>query len=433
MLHSSRLQQAASLLLLIMALSSFLHVMIPTLPLWLSGVSTWLALGLLLMHLPWKPFKQFFMLTFAGIPLLWIGWWHGANLNWHDIVLQNNGLISLLYGVGFLRLITLATQDENRELPQGRPAFLQTLFGVHVLGAVINMSILVLMAERLHLHNALSKKAVIVLNRGFSMAAFWSPFFAAMAVALTYAPQASLSSVVITGLVLTGLAMLITLVELGGYKLDAVENFRGYPVHLSSLIIPSLLAVAVLVLHYALPTIPVLTIISISAMVLSIGFVIYRQPLQAVTIINTHVFTSAQRMARELSLFMGAGVLSIGVQVLFSTLHEWHPLNSFGGWQASLVLAIAIVVSIIGVHPVVSIAVIGTLVQPLHPDPTVLAIVCLSIWSLGVVASPFSGVNTVLSSQFQVKALDLLSGNIGYVMIMWLCISALFFLLLGKG
>lgn len=227
--------------------------------------------------------------------------------------------------------------------------------------------------------------------------------------------------------------MLITLVELGGYKLDEVENFRGYPVHLSSLIVPSLLAIAVLVLHYALPTIPVLTIISITAIVLSIGFVIYKQPLQAVTIINTHVFTSAQRMARELSLFMGAGVLSIGVQVLFSTLHEWHPLNSFGGWQASLVLAIAIVVSITGVHPVVSIAVIGTLVQPLHPDPTVLAIVCLSIWSLGVVASPFSGVNTVLGSQFQVKAMDLISGNIRYVMIMWLCISALFFLLLGKG
>ena len=96
MLHSSRLQQVASLLLLIMALSSFLHVMIPSLPLWFSGVSTWLALGLLLVHLPWKPFKQFFMLTLAGITLLWIGWWHGASLNWHAIVLQNNGLISLL-------------------------------------------------------------------------------------------------------------------------------------------------------------------------------------------------------------------------------------------------------------------------------------------------------------------------------------------------
>jgi hypothetical protein len=133
-------------------------------------------------------------------------------------------------------------------------------------------------------------------------------------------------------------------------------------------------------------------------------------------------------MARELALFLGAGILSLGVQVLLSTLQQWHPLTQFGALQASLLLAIAILISIAGVHPVVSIAVLSNLVQPLHPDPTMLALVCLSVWSLGVVASPFSGVNTVLGSQFQVKARELIQGNIRYVIIMWVCVSLLLFI-----
>jgi hypothetical protein len=99
----------------------------------------------------------------------------------------------------------------------------------------------------------------------------------------------------------------------------------------------------------------------------------------------------------------------------------------------SLLLGGAIVVSLLGVHPVVSVAVIGPLVQPLHPDPNVLAMLFLCIWSLGVVASPFSGLNAIMRSQLEVSGRDIMLWNIGYVVVMWVMVSAVFFLIAGSA
>ena len=425
MLHAKNRLRWASVLLVLMFISYIAHLVWAAVPLWLSGISTWLALVLILSSLALKPFRQFFTLTGIGLILFGLGVWRGADFQWQALVLQNNGLINLLYGVSFLRLLALANPTPPPALPVGKAAFLQTLFGVHFLGAVINMSILVLMAERLQQQRALTKTAVTVLTRGFSMAAFWSPFFAAMAVALSYAPQAHLPTVVSYGLGLMSLGMLLTLSELGGWRLHKVADFQGYPLHWRNLRIPALLALAVFVLHYQWSNVPVIVLVSSTALLLSVLYAYSRQGKAATALIRTHITQSPQRMARELSLFLGAGILSLGVQVLFSTLHHWHPFSHFGALQASILLAIAIVISILGVHPVVSIALLSNIVQPLQPDPTTLAIVCLSVWSLGVVASPFSGVNTVLGSQFQVKARDLVQGNIRYVVLMWLCVSVL--------
>ncbi len=430
MLKLLSLPMFASLLLACMALSSVLHLFVPVLPLWVSGLCGWLALVLLLLPSPTlRPFTQFFALSIAGLCLLLGAGLRGAPLHFTDILLQNNGLLVMLYCVGFLRLIA-SEQAKPETLPRGKSAFLQTLMGVHVLGAVINMSVLVLMAERLHAQQALGKQATIVLNRGFSMAAFWSPFFAAMAVALTYAPGAQLHPVVLTGLGLMAIAMLISVVEIGGLRLQQVAEFRGYPLHFASLIIPALLAVTVLVLHVILPTVPVLSVVSVTSVVLSMAYLCVTDLPTAKARLVTHMTGSGSRMVREMSLFLGAGLLSVGVQSLFSTL-TWQPFQTFGGWQAGLTLAVVLLVSLLGVHPVVSIAVLGSLLAPLHVDPNLLAVFFLCIWSIGVVASPFSGVNTVLRSQFEISGMDLVKGNALYVVLMWGIIALWFAWQLG--
>ena len=420
----------ASALLISMALSSVLNLFVPVLPLWVSGLCGWSALLFLLLHSRLlRPFTQFFLLSAGGLGLLMWAWLRGATLNLTDILLQNNGLIVMLYCVGFLRLIAndAATPEA---LPRGKSAFLQTLLGVHLLGAVINMSVLVLMAERLQAQQALGKQATIVLNRGFSMAALWSPFFAAMAVALTYAPGAQLHPVVLTGIGLMLCAMLISVVEIGGWRLHKVADFQGYPLHFSSLIVPALLAVTVLVLHVILPSVPVLSVVSVTSVVLSVAYLAVSRPRCMVQCLTTHIANSGTRMVREMSLFLGAGLLSVGVQSLFSTV-TWQPFQQFGGWQAGLTLAVVLVISLFGVHPVVSIAVLGSLLAPLHIAPDMLAVFFLCIWSIGVVASPFSGVNTVLRSQFEISGMDLVKGNALYVVLMWSVITALFWWRLG--
>jgi hypothetical protein len=302
--------------------------------------------------------------------------------------------------------------------------------GVHLLGAVINISILVLMAERLRVSGALNRQAVVVLSRGFSVAAFWSPFFAAMAVALTYAPGAQLYPVVLTGLGLMFVAVLVSVLELGGLRLHKVADFRGYPLHFASVVIPLLLAVSVMVLHEWLPVVPVLMVVSMTSVLLTVIFLWAKRPQAAQQQLVAHVLSSGSRMARELSLFLGAGLLSIGVQTLSGTF-GWQPFSHFGGLQASLALAVAILVSLTGVHPVVSVSVLGSLLTPLHVNPNMLAVLFLCFWSLGVVASPFSGLNTILRSQFDASGMDVFTGNIRYVVLMWGVVSLLFFWKLG--
>ena len=417
----------ASVCLLGMALGSVLHVLFPLLPLWLSGLCGWLALVFMLLSgQPLRSFTQFFLLAgVGGVLLLW-GMMRGGTVSLPDILLQNNGLLVMLYCVGFLRLIAAGDDTAHESLPQGKQAFLQTLLGVHLLGAVINISILVLMAERLRVSGALNRQAVVVLSRGFSLAAFWSPFFAAMAVALTYAPGAQLYPVVLTGLGLMLVALLVSVLELGGWRLQQVADFRGYPLHFGSLVIPLLLAVSVLVLHESLPAVPVLMVVSVTAVLLTVLFLWVKHPQALRQQLAAHVLGSGSRMAREVSLFLGAGLLSIGVQTLSGTF-DWQPFGHFGAVQASLALAVAILVALTGVHPVVSVSVLGSLLTPQHVDPNMLAVLFLCFWSLGVVASPFSGLNTILRSQFNASGMDLFKGNIRYVVLMWGVVSLLFF------
>ena len=128
----------ASVCLLGMALGSVLHLLVPAVPLWVSGLCGWSALVFMLLgSRSLRPFTQFFLLAGAGALLLAWGILRGGQVSTTDILLQNNGLLVMLYCVGFLRLIAAGEDAANESLPQGKKAFLQTLLGVHLLGAVI--------------------------------------------------------------------------------------------------------------------------------------------------------------------------------------------------------------------------------------------------------------------------------------------------------
>ncbi|HPE60605.1 MAG TPA: hypothetical protein PLB10_09725 [Thiolinea sp.] len=417
----------ASLLLLAMATLHIFATLVPLIPLWLSGLCGWIALLLLLLSRPGQ-FSQFFWLGGAGVLFLLLGSWRGSPIVPEKLLLQNNGLMVMLYCVGFLKLVAASAGAIDRPLPTGRLAFIKTLLGVHVLGAVINVSILILVSERLKARDALGRQAVTLIGRSFSMAAFWSPFFAAMAVALNYAPGARPYDLISTGLLLTAIGMLVTLIGMGGRGLKRLADFQGYPMQFSSLWIPLLLAGSVAVTHYFLPQLPILLLVSTLSLLLVSVLLFATRPRTAAPLLQGHIRSSSTRMARELGLFMGAGLLSVGVEALFASFTGLQPFSSVDWVLLSGLLAGAILLSLLGVHPVVSVGVIGPFLAPLPADPSLLATLYLCIWALGVVASPYSGLNTIMRSQFNVAALDVLRWNIGYVLIMWLMVSGLFYL-----
>lgn len=415
----------ASFLLLGMAILHILSTLWPQIPAWLSGLSGWLAFSILLFSQP-KQFKLFLALAGTGLVLLLCGWWLGNPPSIKKILLQNNGLIVMLYCISYLKLLTAPTQAIEKNPPKGRLSAVKTLLGVYLMASVINASILVLVAERFRKTGDVNRQSITLTGRAFSMAALWSPFFGAMAVALTYSPEATLYPLMAVGIPLALIGMLYTLIDLGGNKLHKLEGFRGYPMQTDSLWIPAVLGSSVIIGHQLWPEISILVMISAAAILLTSGFLLAKSNQETTQQFYQHVRDSAPLKSRELGLFLGAGLLSVGAQAVFASFSDFHPFTSVSGVLLSILLAGGLGLSIVGVHPVVTISIIGPFLLPLEGDPNMIAVFFLCMWSLGTVASPFSGTNVIIRSQFGASGGELFRWNIGYVMFMWLVVSVMF-------
>lgn len=420
-----KLSQLAGALFIAMILLYFMQLIGNAFPVWLSGLCAWLLLGVAMLSFPVRQFVQFFALSGVGILLIIWSTARGEDFSLTRLLVQNNSLLVMLGSVGFLRLIA-APATSKEPLPEGRNAFLRTLFGVHLLGAVINLSILILVAERLQNKQALGREAVIALNRSFTSAVFWSPFFAGMGVALTYAPGASLSNIMSHGILLTLFGLSFTVLQVGGIRLDKLDHFRGYPTQAASLIIPLILAVAIVILHYQWPETSILMLVSITSVVLTLLVLLIRAPGTITATLWQHSRISSLRMSREFALFLGIAVLTVGLQNMMASLDNIRVFEQFGTTEASLLLLLAILAGLLAVHPLVSIAVASMLLTPLNPDVDIMALLFVAMWGIGTMYSPFSGVNITLRGQFDISGRDIMRWNTVYVVVMWLAASALF-------
>ncbi|MFK5949750.1 MAG: hypothetical protein QM500_13385, partial [Methylococcales bacterium] len=225
-------------LILLMVLSSVSHVFFTIIPVYVPGVLAWLAAFLLLPRLSKIIALQTTILIVISASCLLFTLYRHGNFNFLNLFNYNIGLISLLAGVSYLKLIALPASESTLSLPKGKKAFLSTLISAHLFSAVINLSALFLFAERIKQQNNLSKTALVLLTRAFSTAAFWSPFFAAMGVAITYAPDASLFQLVMQGVPLAIVAALLTYWQVVKEDNNAIENFKGYPIDVKSFFIP---------------------------------------------------------------------------------------------------------------------------------------------------------------------------------------------------
>lgn len=107
----------------------------------------------------------------------------------------NLALVAMITAVGFIRLASAALPTRGGQGPRGSRALLHTLAGTALLGGAINITALVIIADRITTHGALSLRDASWLTRAFTLAALYSPFIAGMAFALNVAPVASLATV----------------------------------------------------------------------------------------------------------------------------------------------------------------------------------------------------------------------------------------------
>jgi hypothetical protein len=142
-----------------------------------------------------------------------ISYFNGFKIDFIKVFTVNQYLLTLLIAVGFLRLIATPKKDKLSSLPKGKQSFIKTYLGVHLFGSVINLSSLILVADKMYKKAPLTNSQIILLTRAFSSDAYWSPFFVAFAAAITYAPNLNTSIILLNGITLAFLAFLITYYE----------------------------------------------------------------------------------------------------------------------------------------------------------------------------------------------------------------------------
>lgn len=384
-----------------------LHGLVPALPRWVVGVPAWLAGLLIWPDANRRTRRQVAILVSLGLLAMVIGRGRGGAIDLRLAIGGNALLIAMLAAVSFLRLVTRAEAETGGTASRGRRALWSTLLGVHLFGAVINLSVVFIMADRLAAARPLRPRQICVLTRGFSAAAFWSPFFAAMAAALSYAPGASLPTLVFLGMPIAAFAIAFT----GRFGRDSATNdFEGYPMRFATLWLPATLAALILALNRISPAWPVLTIICLLAPSIATASTLLRHRGDT-RALRSHIAVGLPSMANELLLFLGAAIMAAGIATVFVTLDGWLPFSRYGGFEAVLTLLFMYGVALAGVHPVIGIAVLGTLFRPLDPDPNLLAMTFLCAWGASIPSSPFSGMNLALQGRFDLHPMDFLRWN----------------------
>lgn len=382
----------------------------------LPGVTFWLAGLLLAARVKGLQRIQTVLMLLVGVVGLVYAGAVGGPVRWEKALTSNQALLAMLAGVGFLRLISLPAVDQVTGDPRGRRALWRTLLGVHLFGSVINLSAVLILGDRMVRRQAMSGLQATVLSRGFSLAAHWSPFFAAMGIALVHAPGASLAILSGVGLPLAALGLAFSAWRL--QRRPESADFVGYPLDFSSLRIPGLLAALVMAGHQVWPGTGILTLIaSLSLGLTAVGMVV-RDPGPAVRRLASHVGLSMPRMSGELVLFLAAGVLAAGIGSVVAGSGFVLPLTRFGAGGASVLLVIMVLLSIAGVHPVISIATAHGLLTPLSPDPNLMGLTYLMAWAGGVVGSPLSGLNLALQARYGIDARRFIQWNGGFMLFM---------------
>ena len=423
----------AGVLLLVMIVASVLAGFGLSDFLWVAGFSALSALVLLWSRTRRTQRIQCYVFVAVGLACLAFSWsqgYHGFPVK--KMLTQNHLLISLLSAVSFLRLITDA-RGTDRQIPRsGKKAFLQTLAGIHFFSSVINLSALIIFGDALAKKGKLGRTTATSLQRGFSLAALWSPFFAAMGTCLLYAPGTKLPDLWLLSIPLCFFGLALTWTEHRFRRSGSLHTFEGYPVNFRALWVPSLMVICILAANSLFPDISVLVLVSALSLIVTALVTTIRESLfRAIRTVRNFSYARLPDMYAELGLFFSTGVMAAGISVLVATTQPTLDVVGFTPEIAIALLAILLLLAVVGVHAIVSIVAASAIVMPLNPEPAVLAFIFLVTWSVGATGGPISGLNLAMQSRYGVGILQCFTWNLRYTIAMFVGASAIILVALG--
>ena len=373
----------------------------PAVPALAAPALAWIALALLWRGLGMQQRVQMVAFSALGVAALWWGVGRGAALSVEAVLGQNQAILSMLASITLLRLLRPPVREAEPELPRWIVSYLRSMVGVHTFGAVINISAVIIMADRLTRTAPLTLTQAQLLSRAFTAVAFYSPFIGGVALALAYTPGSNALLMMLFGIPIALVALLLLSWYARSGRVDDIVNFRGYPVHLEGLWLPVVLAATVLVALALTSDYSVLSLITmLTPVVVGCALVVGGGLRRA---LSDYVNRRLPEMGGELALFLAAGVLGSGLLAAFGSATGWTPFDRLDAFNASLLLLLFPLTSLICIHPIVVISVVPPLIGVLDVDPTFLAIVFAMGWGLACALNPMSGVNLVLHTRYGVS------------------------------
>lgn len=382
------------------------------------SVAFWLAVGLLWPDLKRGNRRQATILAGLGVTLLLAAaLFHDAEIAWIHLLDGNSYVVAMLVGVSFIGLI--GTRQGHAPPPgsalTGRRGTASTWLGVHLLGAILNLSTVFMVGDRLRRHGEMSLPQLLALNRGLSSAALWSPFFASMGVVMTLAPQMNYATILAFGLPLGVAAGTLSLLDLSRrFDLDTVA---GYSLSPRSLLMPVAMASLVMLFHYGLT--PWLSIVSIITFLLpgvALASNLPRGPRWTLQRVRGHALERLPAMRGEISLFLCAGLLTQGLSayITAATGSEWQLFEHFAAPQAVASFLAIVASAVVGLHPIIGVSVLASMLELSGDRQTLFAFIALAAWAVGTSVGPLSGINLSLQGRYGVSGTRMMRHNLGY-------------------
>jgi hypothetical protein len=401
----NKIRISSGFLYLLMLIGVVINAYFNDLPLMFPVVCGWLGSVLLLPFMGITARKQIFALYAISFILIVFVLIQGETLDISKMFSANITMAAMFAASSFLSLAT--RHLHGTELLKGGKGVLSTLLGANILGAVISLAVIYVIGDRLEKNHRLSVSQVMVISRGFCAASYWSPFFVGCAVALLYSPGMKLLITIPIGIFLVLVTILLTFIDIKQQKTD----FEGFPVSFSSLKLPLILVLSVMIYHYLDSTRSVIIIIAIVTPIISI---LLMNKHHFKKDISNQILEYFPNMGGQIALYLAAGIMSgaiSGIVKIYPPNFIYSITNSFGPNEAIFSLILIIIISYMGLHPIITLSTIIPVINHFNPDPTLVGLLMLIGWGLGITVSPLSATNLSIIGRYNASSKDILKMN----------------------
>lgn len=330
----------------------------------------------------------------------------------------NQDLVAMLASGAFIRGVLTFSDAPTQAKLRGRPAVLRTAFVTSFVSSVLNMVSIGIIGDRLERKGRLSMNNAALLAQSYAVAALWSPFWTITALVVVYFPTVSLLPQSMTGIVFAIVLLFVISFWNASRRTPEELQEHGYSLQPRMLFLPLALIVIVLGGHFLIPDTPVPRLVTLASLAVPLVFGLARLGVRTTANrfarVVTHGLTSS---ANESSLFIAAGIFTVGGSMLFAHL----PFNLSSVTPTVLsawLLSVAIVLlAMVGVHPIVSISIASAMMLLVPGGETLYAAAIAWGWCIAAPIGPLAGTVIYISQRYRLRDRSLIAANFPFAII----------------